>query len=123
MYRNPRIDASTHAFMQPHKQITSQADIDTFVRSEAMARFMTWLMRLNDAVRNRRVRDVSANEGGEMVHKVLAMLDELLRWTEEILPCDSAQQRYGNTAFRTWHERLHSVIITERFVIIMAEVR
>lgn len=70
-----------------------------------MQELWAFILRLNEAVRSKKVSAVSINAVSEAVREMVAVLDELQKWAEEIKPVEPAG-RFGNKAFRTWHARL-----------------
>lgn len=56
----PKIDASSFPdFQLPAKVITNQADIETFLESEGLHRFMAFLLAVNDACKNKKCLEVA----------------------------------------------------------------
>ena len=55
----------------------------------------------------KRISDSSIVKSDRVQH-LLDMLDTLYQWAEETEPLPQ-DQRYGNKAFRTWHQKLVSV--------------
>lgn len=64
-----------------------------------------FILELNNSVANKKVSVVSEVAASEGIKTILALLDTLYAWAEEIEPVQAAS-RFGNRAFRTWHERL-----------------
>lgn len=65
-----------------------------------------FVLKLNGAVTNKKGSSVPESSASLRVKSVLDVLDELGRWVDEIPCVSSTQGRFGNRAFRTWHERL-----------------
>lgn len=63
-------------------------------------------MAINDAVKGKALS--SEYPCSPTVDRVIEMLDKLDEWIAEIHPVEQPQ-RFGNTAFRTWHEKLQEV--------------
>ena len=62
-----RIDPATFSdFQLPVKVITSAADIEPWLESEACHRLMAFVLAVNEACKNRRVRDVPATEASRV---------------------------------------------------------
>eukprot|EP00898_Chlorokybus_atmophyticus_P008418 jgi/Chlat1/8578/Chrsp82S00655 len=89
--------------VQAHKAITSRADIDRFLNSEAGKDFMAFISALNDSVRGKVLSDPCAISPA--CHSLLEVLTELDNWISEFPPAQH-QARYGNPAYRIWHARL-----------------
>lgn len=89
--------------VEPTKQISTQADIQTFLESIAFGRIMAFIYLLNEAALNKKLSDKV--EVSEQVISVLNLLDELDSWIDDIPP-EVAPQRFGNKAFRKWVAKL-----------------
>ncbi|RKP01744.1 hypothetical protein CXG81DRAFT_11622 [Caulochytrium protostelioides] len=93
-----------HVFRVPTKQISDAArDMPAWLRSEAYVRLISFIQLCNTAVKNRK-----NSEYGELspsVERILAMLNTIDAWIDEIPPLETPQ-RFGNRAFRTFIERL-----------------
>lgn len=63
------------------------------------------MLRLNSAVVDKKCSSVSLSEAASSVKSIVNMLKTLAEWAKEIEPTQQAS-RFGNRAFRTWHERL-----------------
>lgn len=102
---------ATHAFEVPTKKVADKADVDVFQRSDAYRVLVQWLETLN-AVALRRsgasaLRDEAERGGGP--GGPVARLRTLLRRLHELLdavPPAEGSMRFGNKAFRTWHQKL-----------------
>ncbi|ORX46970.1 Phosphotyrosyl phosphatase activator [Hesseltinella vesiculosa] len=87
----------------PRKCIREQKDIETFVRSPAYERIMTFILMLNQSVMDKplsAVRSISFN-----VQAVVSLLDIIDGYIIDFPPLNNPQ-RFGNKAFRMW---LHHV--------------
>lgn len=63
------------------------------------------MLRLNQAVRNKKRSAVSISEASKSVKATYTLLQTLERWANDIPPLDQPA-RFGNKAFRTWHTKL-----------------
>ena len=66
------------------------------------------LLAVNTAVRGLKMPPVSAPPQSEAIGRLVALLDQLASWVEEIAPVEQPQ-RFGNKAFRTFYQRLEEV--------------
>lgn len=65
-------------------------------------------MAINDAVKGKALD--STYPCSPAIDKVIEMLNKFDKWIDEIPPTEQPQ-RFGNTSFRLWHEKLHDVSI------------
>lgn len=63
------------------------------------------MLRLNNAVKNKKRSAVSRSDVSTAVRRTLEMLEKLEQWVQDIPPVKQPS-RFGNSAFRTWHSRL-----------------
>lgn len=63
------------------------------------------MLRLNKAVRDKRVSAVSEDGCSTAVKLIMSLFSTIEQWTEDIAPIEPAG-RFGNKAFRLWHGRL-----------------
>ncbi|KAL1915390.1 uncharacterized protein VTP21DRAFT_6848 [Calcarisporiella thermophila] len=95
--------SSNQNFVTPIKRIYNESDLSFFLQSEAYTRYMAFVRVLNDSVVNKKIDDVC--EESEATRNIIAMLEELNTWIDEIPPLQTSQ-RFGNKAFRDWVGRL-----------------
>lgn len=57
-------------------------------------------------VTDKKVSSVSESLASDGVKSILGVLDEISGWIDHIPCVSSTQGRFGNRAFRTWHEKL-----------------
>ncbi|KAK7062205.1 Serine/threonine-protein phosphatase 2A activator, partial [Favolaschia claudopus] len=95
----------------PTLKIQTDEDVEIWRRSRSYQDYAIFLRRLNESVVG---RDIPANGSTEMasispaseaIQKIMALLDSLDAWIDEIPP-QVSPQRFGNLAFRTWGRRL-----------------
>uniref|UniRef100_A0A0R3RYL4 Serine/threonine-protein phosphatase 2A activator n=1 Tax=Elaeophora elaphi TaxID=1147741 RepID=A0A0R3RYL4_9BILA len=89
---------------RPERHVLSVFDLAKWCRSKAYMEYMAMISELNDAVKG-----VPSTEDIPISPKVMDaidILDELQKWTLEYPPEDMGTQRFGNIAFRKWHQRL-----------------
>eukprot|EP00959_Pyramimonas_sp_CCMP1952_P187602 3922553-Pyramimonas_sp.AAC.1 len=90
-------------YKRPMPLIKSNLDLSRFLKSDTYASFVGFIDTLNDAVKGQPL-DVDC-EISESVEAIVSMLSRISSWIAEIPPVEQSM-RYGNTAFRTFHERL-----------------
>ena len=62
---------------------------------------------IGDAIAGKKIRDETI-EISESSTKLIRILDTLSSWIDDIKPVEQ-QQRFGNKAFRDWHNKLCNV--------------
>ncbi|RUS15235.1 hypothetical protein BC938DRAFT_477045 [Jimgerdemannia flammicorona] len=95
--------ADDHVFQPAVKRILSDADIQTWLDTEAFSRIMIFIENLNRSVVDKKISDPC--HVSENITALLGMLDQIDSWTDDIPPLQNPQ-RFGNKAFRTWIARL-----------------
>ncbi|EFO21131.2 hypothetical protein LOAG_07359 [Loa loa] len=88
----------------PERYILSVFDLTKWCHSKAYMEYMAMLNELNDAVKG--VQSTEDIPISPKVMDAIDILDELQKWTLEYPPEDMGTQRFGNVAFRKWHQRL-----------------
>ena len=66
------------------------------------------LLAVNTAVQGRKMPPASSPPRADAVGRLVALLDQISAWAEEIAPVEQPQ-RFGNKAFRTFYQRLEEV--------------
>ncbi|KAH3759792.1 serine/threonine-protein phosphatase 2A regulatory subunit B' [Pelomyxa schiedti] len=97
-------DWSRHTFVTPTKHITTAHDVTLFAKSRTHDQLMAFIRCLNDSVLMIPTTTTKCTVS-PAAQAVLDLLDELSRWADEIEPLKE-QCRFGNKAFRIWHEKL-----------------
>ncbi|XP_030840251.1 serine/threonine-protein phosphatase 2A activator [Strongylocentrotus purpuratus] len=90
-------------FMTPVKEVKVPEHMKKWLESQAYADYMFFVSALNDVAKGTKLTDECTMSTA--CEKVLALLEELLSWIAEIPPIDQPQ-RFGNKAYRTWHQKL-----------------
>jgi len=93
-----------HKFVEPVKVIKSVDDVKKWEESEAYGQYLGFIQAIGDSLVGKTIRspDVIVTTATE---RVLEILTKLSSWIDEI-PLVAQQQRFGNKAYKTWHERL-----------------
>ncbi|KAJ7682242.1 hypothetical protein DFH06DRAFT_1278028 [Mycena polygramma] len=88
----------------PTLKIQTDEDVETWQRSRSYQDYAIFLRRLNESVVGRDIPAASSSPS-EAIRKIIALLDSVDAWIDEI-PAQVSPQRFGNLAFRTWGRRL-----------------
>ncbi|KDQ58979.1 hypothetical protein JAAARDRAFT_33711 [Jaapia argillacea MUCL 33604] len=88
----------------PTLKIRTDYDVDAWKVTQGFKDFGIFLRRLNESVVGVFLPYESSSPS-QAVKKVIALLDKLDLWIDEIPPLPTPQ-RFGNLAFRTWGKRL-----------------
>ncbi|KAH0614852.1 uncharacterized protein H6S33_000488 [Morchella sextelata] len=117
------IDISSHSFSTPSKRIHNQQDVDYFPTSPAYKLITTFILHLNASVSP---LDHSTNALRNPAHYTLVSetinvspavqnIIELLHALDSLItqaPPDPGPRRFGNVAFRKWHDLVASSVPT-----------
>merc|ERR1719510_761901 len=93
-------------FIIPTKQVKIPDDLARWEKSEAYQEYLGFIQMIGDMICGKKIQDEKISKS-EPVEKLVSILDTLDKWTDEIKPIEQ-QQRFGNKAFRIWHEKLTS---------------
>lgn len=96
-----------HEFVTPKKEIATEMDIAKLKTSAFYQKYLTFLVDLQKAIES---KDITVTPLNPKFEKLAAWLDTLEAWITEIPPLQQ-KMRFGNTAFRTWHEKLQQVFL------------
>ncbi|KAH0455508.1 hypothetical protein IEQ34_015540 [Dendrobium chrysotoxum] len=91
-------------FEVPSKRIFSSDDIQRFHCSAAGRHFLGFVAALSDSVRGRKIHD-PVLPLSPALSSLLSLIETLDKWIEEIPPLPHSS-RYGNPAYRSWHDKL-----------------
>ncbi|KAK4795698.1 hypothetical protein SAY86_028024 [Trapa natans] len=90
-------------FHVPTKRIHSPEDIKRFHSSESGNNFLGFVAAPSESNGGRKISDTYHQSAA--VNSILSILETLVRWVDEIPPAPQSS-RYGNVAYRDWHECL-----------------
>jgi serine/threonine-protein phosphatase 2A activator len=90
-------------FQIPIKRIQTPDDIRRFHDSDSGKNFVGFIVALSESFRSRKISDPCHQS--ETTNTIVSIIETLTQWIDEIPPAQQAA-RYGNIAYRTWHERL-----------------
>ncbi|KAJ6521109.1 hypothetical protein B0H19DRAFT_1204237 [Mycena capillaripes] len=96
--------ADVPALDAPTLKIQTDEDVETWQRSRSYQDYAIFLRRLNESVVGRDIPTTDSSPS-EVIRKIIALLDSVDAWIDEI-PAQVSPQRFGNLAFRTWGRRL-----------------
>ncbi|KAF8193326.1 serine/threonine-protein phosphatase 2A activator 1 [Pholiota molesta] len=88
----------------PTLQIQTDYDVEHWKTTRSYSDYQVFLRRLNESVVGC-IIPWEPSSRSQPAERLLALLDDLDRWIEEIPPLQTPQ-RFGNLAFRTWGQRL-----------------
>ncbi|SPO30368.1 related to RRD1 - Resistant to Rapamycin Deletion (protein phosphatase 2A regulator activity) [Ustilago trichophora] len=108
--RIPISPATLSRISNPVKKIASQEDVQKWKQSPAYSTYLLFLQRVCEASVGKATRlppppSSSLTDDATPMDKLIKLLYDLNRWTDEIEP-QSKPQRFGNLAFRDWGARL-----------------
>lgn len=102
-----KINPQNHTFVKPQKRIKSPQDMQTWQSSKAYKEYMGFLVKLQGAIVG---KGISETELKPKFQPWIDMFSELEAKVEEIQPVEQ-KMRFGNKAFKTWHEEAMKVSI------------
>lgn len=91
-------------FTTPEKRINAASDMDAFFKSRAYERIIALIKVLSLKVTLKKC-PTSVTE--QSILNLVAVLDQVSDWTEEIPPLEGPR-RFGNLAFRSFHDKLQA---------------
>ncbi|XP_072952995.1 uncharacterized protein [Typha angustifolia] len=95
------------SFQDPAKHISSVEDIHIFNSSPSGRHFLGFVAALSHSVKCRKLSDPLPSPLSRPLSSLLSLLSTLSSWIDSFPPLPHAS-RYGNPAFRSWHEKLVS---------------
>ena len=94
---------SPHIFKPAERRITSAADLQKFLKSQALKDFMGFILALNEAAKGHPISAAAAVSPA--ITSMVSILDTLNSWVDNIPPSKQAL-RYGNPAFKDWFAKV-----------------
>ncbi|KAK6122497.1 hypothetical protein DH2020_043758 [Rehmannia glutinosa] len=92
-----------HEFTIPSKKIRSQDDIAQFHSSPYFRNFLGFVVSCSESIKSRKLSDPC--HVSPAVETLVSILQKLVAYVDEIPPAPLTG-RYGNVAYRVWHERM-----------------
>eukprot|EP01112_Ceratiomyxa_fruticulosa_P016279 TRINITY_DN4893_c0_g1_i1.p1 TRINITY_DN4893_c0_g1~~TRINITY_DN4893_c0_g1_i1.p1 ORF type:complete len:329 (-),score=40.10 TRINITY_DN4893_c0_g1_i1:97-1035(-) len=100
--------APTFPFREPVKAITTAHQLQVFRGSPTYRSLIAFIQRLGEGVQG--LPNSHPCALSKHVEAVLEVLDTLSKWVDEIPPL-AQPMRYGNKAFRIWHEKVEQNLL------------
>eukprot|EP01097_Dermamoeba_algensis_P000651 TRINITY_DN122_c0_g3_i2.p1 TRINITY_DN122_c0_g3~~TRINITY_DN122_c0_g3_i2.p1 ORF type:complete len:316 (+),score=47.51 TRINITY_DN122_c0_g3_i2:52-999(+) len=107
------LQTNERTFVVPTTQIHSLEDLESWKTSETFNNFLSFILRLNESVRGKkapkpseRQKEIAAGNCTKLTDKLESMLEHFESWTAEFPPEVDTKSRFGNPAFKQWHQRL-----------------
>ncbi|XP_046855557.1 serine/threonine-protein phosphatase 2A activator-like [Xenia sp. Carnegie-2017] len=97
------METTERKYFLPKREILSPMDIAKWLKSQAYHELLGFITTLNDAVKGKTMKCVYPKS--ENCMKIVHILDVLDTWINEIPPVNQPV-RFGNTAYRSWFDRL-----------------
>ncbi|PIN08186.1 Phosphotyrosyl phosphatase activator [Handroanthus impetiginosus] len=94
-----------HQFTAPSKKIRSQEDVARFHSSPSFRNFLGFVVSLSESIKSRKLSDPC--RVSPAVETLVSILQNLVDYVDHIPPAPQSA-RYGNVAYRIWHERMCS---------------
>lgn len=92
-----------HRFLQPERAVKTITDMALWEKSEAYMEYTGFIATLNEAIKGKPLSvDCRISDN---VKKVLGLLETVDKYIDEFPPVEQPQ-RFGNTAFREWLEKV-----------------
>jgi len=101
---SPPPKAKTSKYTIPTPSIKTQLDLSRFLQSDTYNSFVGFVDALNVSVRG--IPTDEYCEESEAMKSILRILNKIFLWIDEYPPMEQAM-RYGNTAFRSFYDRLN----------------
>lgn len=89
----------------PRKRINTQQDLELFTQSQLCQQLVSFASELAESIKSKPQSPEREKNASELVKALFEMLGELERWIDDFPPL-AQPMRFGNKAFRSWHERL-----------------
>jgi len=97
-------DKKKEQFCIPTKEVKSVTDLMRWEKSEGYQEYLGFIQSIGDAIAGKRIGEESI-EMSEPTVKLVHLLETLSTWVDNIKPVEQ-QQRFGNRAFKEWHNKL-----------------
>lgn len=97
--------SSIHIFVVPEKKIKSALELSRFQRSETFYLVLDFIGNISIAVQGKRLTDkLPMSTAAQKIMNLLKKLEQLAIETPPV----EQPQRFGNMAYRTWHQKMSS---------------
>jgi serine/threonine-protein phosphatase 2A activator len=95
--------SAEHKFEEPTKRVKSIPEVEFFTKTQAYADVVAFIMHLNVRIKGK--KNDTQHIVSEAVGEIVSILTDMKQWIIEIPPVQQPM-RFGNKAYRAWHERL-----------------
>ncbi|KAL6073949.1 Serine/threonine-protein phosphatase 2A activator [Balamuthia mandrillaris] len=95
--------SNKEGFVVPQKNIKTPMDLNRFLVSDTYKVLLTWIEALNNSVK-RKANTVDCTVS-PTVSGMASLVKKLSQMVDEVPP-EEGSMRFGNKAFRTWHQQL-----------------
>ncbi|XP_044742493.1 serine/threonine-protein phosphatase 2A activator-like [Chrysoperla carnea] len=106
---NFQIVGEDHEFVVPEKSVKTMGDMSLWEKSEAYFEYMGFILALNDAVKCKPISTECPES--QSITKIIVLLNKIDALIAETPPVQQPQ-RFGNQAFRVWHDKLSTQALT-----------
>ena len=93
---------SSHIFRQPKKEIISQEDVEKFKSTQTFKVLVGFITELQKSVES---KNISSTQENPKFNKIITFLEKIENLIGEVPPLQQ-KMRFGNKAFKTWHEKM-----------------
>ena len=97
---------SSHTFVEPEKKIKSPMQLDSWTKSKAYGEIMSFFTKLQAAIESKPISATPQTPAYDPYTKFFKALEKLL----EDNPPVQQPMRFGNKAFKAWHDNLGPII-------------
>lgn len=94
-------DWSKHKWVEPEKLIKEQQDLEKFKKSQSHNEYMNFVMALQHSVEGKGASKTQLSPKFKLFIELIQRLNKLV---DEVPPIQQ-KMRFGNTAFKTWHQK------------------
>ncbi|KAH7068273.1 serine/threonine-protein phosphatase 2A activator 2 [Paraphoma chrysanthemicola] len=103
----PRLEE--HVWLKPSRRILSPEDHELFLKSETCTLVEAFVYGIADAVRDRAISSIKANEKTDTVDTIVNILSDAEKVLDRCPPEDTGS-RFGNPVFRTYLDEIDKVL-------------
>eukprot|EP00759_Apiculatamorpha_spiralis_P049902 PhF_6_TR44517/c0_g1_i1/m.68569/K17605/PPP2R4, PTPA; serine/threonine-protein phosphatase 2A activator len=88
------------------KRLKTQGDVTAFAKFKCYSDTLGMIHAMTNSVKGKKRSDVPAPSESSNLHRILVFQNTISKWVDEIPLHDMATQRFGNKAFRDFHNKL-----------------
>lgn len=101
----PVHDWSQHVWIQPQKLIKEPKDLEEFKQSKSYKEYVEFVLKLQASIQG---KAVSSTPKSAMLEPYVKLVERLITLVDEVPPIQQPM-RFGNTAFKDWHNKAMNV--------------